>query len=96
MPSLAKNDKIPFKGVLFYAENPAWAFTQILRIADTLNKDIVAGIHPKSYVLDKAFIGKNVHIGANATIEKGTFIGDNNIRDPNVYIGRMTAWECFA
>ncbi|MDR0646727.1 MAG: UDP-3-O-(3-hydroxymyristoyl)glucosamine N-acyltransferase [Elusimicrobiota bacterium] len=88
VPASAKNDEIPFKGVLFYAENPEWAFTQILRIADTLNKDIVAQIHAKAYVSDKAFIGKNVHIGANATVEDGAFIGDDTIIYPNVYVGR--------
>jgi UDP-3-O-[3-hydroxymyristoyl] glucosamine N-acyltransferase len=88
VPASLKNQQLPFEGVLFYAENPEWAFTQILRLADTLNKDIAAGVHPKAYVSDKAFIGKNVHIGANATIEDGAFIGDNTIIYPNVYIGR--------
>lgn len=88
VPNSAKEKELPFKGNILYAETPEWAFTQILRQTETLNKNIIPGVHPKAFVSEKAVIGKNVSIGANATIEDGAVIGDNTIIYPNVYIGR--------
>ena len=88
VPAADKDKPINFKGHLLYADNPEWAFALLMRRVDTLNKDIVPGVHPRAFVSDKAFIGKNVHIGPNATIEDGAVIGDNTIIYPNVYIGR--------
>ncbi|MDR0953230.1 MAG: UDP-3-O-(3-hydroxymyristoyl)glucosamine N-acyltransferase [Elusimicrobiota bacterium] len=87
-PAKAKEINLPFGGNILYAENPEWAFTLLLRQVDTLNKNITPGVHPKAFVSDKATIGKNVFIGANATVEEGAKIGDNTIIYPNAYIGR--------
>jgi UDP-3-O-[3-hydroxymyristoyl] glucosamine N-acyltransferase len=88
VPAAAKSKNLPFKGMLLYAENPEWAFTLLMRAADTLNKDLPPGIHPRAFVSDKATLGKNVRVGANATVEDGAEIGEGTIIYPNVYIGR--------
>ncbi|MDR1684040.1 MAG: UDP-3-O-(3-hydroxymyristoyl)glucosamine N-acyltransferase [Elusimicrobiota bacterium] len=88
VPVAAENMDLPFKGNLLYAENPDWAFTLLLRAADTLNKDIKPGVDARAAVSPGAKLGKNVFIGANAVVEDGAVIGDNTIIYPNVYIGR--------
>ncbi|MDR1124070.1 MAG: UDP-3-O-(3-hydroxymyristoyl)glucosamine N-acyltransferase [Elusimicrobiota bacterium] len=88
VPAAAKGTAVAYGGNLLFAENPEWAFTLLLRRADTLNKDIQPGVHPRAFVSEKAVIGRDVYIGPNSTVEDGAEIGDNTIIYPNVYIGR--------
>lgn len=82
-----KETPLPFKGNILYVKNPEWAFTQVLRDIETLNKQ-APKISDKAVIDPSAKIGKGVSIGAYAVIEEGAVIGDGTIIYPNVYVGR--------
>lgn len=69
--------------------DPSSAFQKAIEYfhKDLIKKSNFTGIHPLSFISEKASIGKNVTIGPFVVIEDGTSIGDNCHIHPNVYIG---------
>lgn len=88
VPAAAKDKKLPFKGVLLYAQNPEWAFVLLMRYVDGQFQKHTPGIHPTAVISPKATLGQNVSIGAYTVIEDGAKIGDNTVIFPQCYIGK--------
>ncbi len=88
VPAAAKAQKLPFKGVLLYADNPEWAFVLLMRYVDAQFQKYTPGIHPTAIISPNATLGKNVSVGAYTVIEDGVKIGDNTVIFPQCYIGK--------
>ena len=88
VPAAAKEQKLPFNGVLLYAQNPEWAFVLLMRYVDAQFQKHTPGIHPTAVISDKAALGQNVCVGAYTVIEDGAKIGDNTVIFPQCYIGK--------
>jgi len=68
-------------------ENVDLAFAQVLEFFAPEPVVYAPGIHPAAVVDPTARIGKDVHIGACAVIDRGAEIGDNTVILPGAYIG---------
>lgn len=88
VPEAAQGKKLPFKGVLLYAQNPEWAFILLMKYVDARYQKFTPGIHPTAVISDKAKLGANVSVGAYTVIEDGATIGDNTVIFPQCYIGK--------
>lgn len=88
VPVAAKEQKLPFKGVLLYADNPEWAFVLLMKYVDAQFQKHTPGIHPTAVVSSQAKLGQNVSVGAYTVIEDGAVIGDNTVIFPQCYIGK--------
>lgn len=88
VPTAAKEQSLPFKGVLLYADNPEWAFILLMRYVDAQYAKFTPGIHPTAVISDKATLGQNVSVGAYSVIEDGAIIGDNTVIFPQCYVGK--------
>ena len=88
VPAAAKDKKLPFKGILLYADNPEWAFVLLMRYVDAQFQKHTPGIHPTAVISPKATLGQNVCVGAYTVIEDGAKIGDNTVIFPQCYIGK--------
>jgi len=63
------------------------AFAKVLEFFAPEPVVYAPGIHPAASVDPTAKIGKDVHIGACAVIDRGAEIGDNTVIMPGAYIG---------
>jgi len=72
---------------LLIAEDPYYAFMQIMVLLHGHRKHKKVGISPRSSIADTAKIGADCHIHDFATIADGARIGDGCIIYPSVYIG---------
>ncbi len=88
VPAAAKGQALPFKGVLFYADNPEWAFILLMKHVDAQTPKYTPGIHPTAVISPKATLGANVSVGAYSVIEDGAVVGDNTVIFPQCYIGK--------
>lgn len=88
VPKAAQDKKLPFKGVLLYADNPEWAFVLLMKYVDAQFQKHTPGIHPTAVISPKATLGQNVCVGAYTVIEDGATIGDNTVIFPQCYIGK--------
>lgn len=88
VPAAAKEQNLPFKGVLLYADNPEWAFILLMKYVDAQTLKYTPGIHPTAVISDKATLGANVSIGAYTVIEDGVTVGENTVIFPQCYIGK--------
>lgn len=88
VPEEAKGKEIPFKGVLFYAKEPEWAFILLMKYVDAARQKHTAGIHPTAVISPKAKLGENVSVGAYTVIEDDVVIGDDTVIFPQCYIGK--------
>ena len=78
----------PLNGRTFIVcENVDLAFAKVLEFFAPEPVTYAPGIHPKASVDPTAKIGKNVHIGACAVVERDAEIGDNSVILPGAYIG---------
>ena len=81
-------EKEPLNGRTFIVcDNVDLAFAAVLQFFAPEPVEYAPGIHPAASVDPSAVIGKNVHIGACAVIERGAVIGDNTVILPGAYIG---------
>ena len=88
VPAAAKDQKLPFNGVLLYADNPEWAFILLMKYVDSQFQKHTPGIHPTAVISPQAKLGQNVSVGAYTVIEDGAQIGDNTVIFPQCYIGK--------
>ncbi len=88
VPAAAQGQTVPFKGVLFYATNPEWAFILLMKYVDSQYPKFTPGIHPTAVISAGAKLGANVSVGAYSVIEDGVTIGDNTVIYPQCYIGK--------
>ena len=79
-------DNVP----LLIAENPYYAFTQIIILLYGHRKHKKVGVSSKSNISPTAKIGQNCDIHDFVTIDDDVVIGDNCIIYPGVFIGRGT------
>ena len=81
-------EKEPLNGRTFIVcDNVDLAFAQVLEFFAPEPVTYAPGIHPAAVVDPTAQIGKDVHIGACAVIERNAVIGDNTVILPGAYIG---------
>ena len=81
-------EKEPLNGRTFIVcDNVDLAFARVLEFFAPEPVVYAPGIHPAAVVDPTARIGKDVHIGACAVIERGAEIGDNSVILPGAYIG---------
>ena len=81
-------EKEPLNGRTFIiCDNVDLAFARVLEFFAPEPVVYAPGIHPAAVVDPTAKIGKDVHIGACAVIERGAEIGDNSVILPGAYIG---------
>ena len=81
-------EKEPLNGRTFIVcENVDLAFAQVLEFFAPEPVVYAPGIHPSASVDPTAKIGKDVHIGACAVIDRNAEIGDNTVILPGAYIG---------
>lgn len=88
VPEQAKEQDIPFQGVLLYAANPEWAFILLMKHVDNSFQKHTSGIHPTAVISATAKLGANVSIGAYSVIEDNVTIGDNTVIFPHCYVGK--------
>ena len=88
VPESAKEQELPFAGVLLYAKNPEWSFILLMKYVDAQRQKHTPGIHPTAVISPKANLGANVSVGAYTVIEDGATIGDNTVIYPQCYIGK--------
>ena len=69
------------------ADNPSWAFAQIMSLMMPPDERQFKGIHKTAVIADDAVLGKGVSVGPHAVIESKVKVGDNTIIYPNVYVG---------
>ncbi len=81
-------EKEPLNGRTFIiCDNVDLAFARVLEFFAPEPVVYAPGIHPAAVVDPTAKIGKDVHVGACAVIERGAEIGDNSVILPGAYIG---------
>ena len=81
-------ENAPLNGRTFIVcENVDLAFARVLEFFAPEPVVYEPGIHPKASVDSSAKIGKNVHIGACAVVDRDAEIGDNTVILPGAYIG---------
>ena len=81
-------EKEPLNGRTFIVcENVDLAFARVLEFFAPEPVVYAPGIHPAASVDPTAKIGKDVHIGACAVIDRNAEIGDNTVILPGAYIG---------
>jgi len=73
---------------LLIADDPYYAFMQIMVLLHGHRKHPKTGISPHAYIADTAKIGADCDIHAFAAVENDAVIGDNCILYPGVYIGQ--------
>lgn len=72
---------------LIIAEDPYFAFAQIVILLYGHRQHKQTGISPKASISSSAKIGKNCHIHDFATVSDNAVIGDNTVIYPNVFVG---------
>lgn len=90
LPLQAKGAPLPLKTNFLYAQNPEWAFTQLVQYWDAQTPKHTPGIHPTAVISPSAKLGQEVSVGAYSVIEDGAVIGDRTVIFPQVYIGKRT------
>ncbi|MCK4753150.1 MAG: UDP-3-O-(3-hydroxymyristoyl)glucosamine N-acyltransferase [Planctomycetes bacterium] len=75
---------------LLVAEDPYYAFMQIMVLLHGHRKHKKVGIHSRTHISDKAKIGIDCHIHNFVTIDDNARIGDNCIIYPGTHIGQGT------
>ncbi len=73
---------------LLIADDPYYAFMQIMVLLHGHRKHAKTGISPHAYIADTAKIGADCDIHPFAAVENDAVIGDNCILYPGVYIGQ--------
>jgi UDP-3-O-[3-hydroxymyristoyl] glucosamine N-acyltransferase len=73
---------------LLIAEDPYYAFMQIMVLLHGHRKHKKVGISPRSSISDTAKVGAECHIHDFATIADGARVGDGCIVYPGVYVGQ--------
>jgi UDP-3-O-[3-hydroxymyristoyl] glucosamine N-acyltransferase len=81
------SDTIPATVPLLVADDPYYAFMQIMVLLHGHRKHKKVGISPRAIISDKAKVGADCHIHEYATIEDGAKVGNGCILYPFVYIG---------
>jgi UDP-3-O-[3-hydroxymyristoyl] glucosamine N-acyltransferase len=76
---------------LLIADDPYFAFMQIMVLLHGHRKHKKVGISPKAAISDSAKIGADCHIHDYVTIADGAKVGDGCIIYPGVYIGENVA-----
>lgn len=88
VPRAAKEAGLAYGGAVIYADNPKFAFTVFLRRLQLERKPKTPwGVHPTAVVDISVKLGKYVHIGPFAVIEKGASVGDFSVIGAHCYIG---------
>jgi UDP-3-O-[3-hydroxymyristoyl] glucosamine N-acyltransferase len=72
---------------LLVAEDPYYAFMQIVVLLHGHREHKQQGISPKASIAPSAKIGKNCHIYDFAAISDGAVVGDGTVIYPNVFVG---------
>ena len=75
---------------LLVAEDPYYAFMQIMVLLHGYRKHKKVGISPRAIISDSAKIGAECHINDFVTISDGAKIGDGCVIYPGVFIGQGT------
>jgi UDP-3-O-[3-hydroxymyristoyl] glucosamine N-acyltransferase len=75
---------------LLVADDPYYAFTQIMVLLHGHRQHKKTGISPRSVIAETARIGKDVHIHDFVTISDNARIGDRSVLYPGVFIGPDT------
>ena len=73
---------------LLVAEEPYYAFMQIMILLHGHRKHRKVGISPRASISDKAKVGAECHIHDFVTISEDTRIGDGCIIYPGTYVGQ--------
>ena len=73
---------------LLIAEDPYYAFMQIMVLLHGHRKHVKTGISQHAYIADTAKIGADCDIHPFATVDNDAVIGNNCILYPGVYIGQ--------
>lgn len=90
---LVKKDydgKRPKDKTFIYCDNVDVAFSKAIMVFAPPPVKFVPEIHPSAFVDKTASIGKNVHVGPCAVVERGAFIGSNSVIAAGSYIGPET------
>jgi UDP-3-O-[3-hydroxymyristoyl] glucosamine N-acyltransferase len=80
-------DTIAASAPLLVAEDPYYAFMQIMVLLHGHRRHKKVGISPKAVISDSAKVGSGCHIHEFATIADGAKVGDGCVIYPCVYIG---------
>ena len=80
-------DTVTTSAPLLIAEDPYYAFMQIMVLLHGHRKHKKVGISPRAVISDTAKVGADCHIHDFATIADGAKVGDGCIIYPCVYIG---------
>ena len=86
---LAPSESEHWAGAALVMENPYAGFAIAAQLLDNSPKQ-ADGVHATAFVSPSAKIGKNVKIGANATIEADVVLGDNTEIGAGCYLGQGT------
>jgi UDP-3-O-[3-hydroxymyristoyl] glucosamine N-acyltransferase len=81
------SDRVLAAAPLLVAEDPYYAFMQIMVLLHGHRKHKKTGISPKAVISDDAKIGVDCHIHEFVTIEDGAKVGNGCIIYPFVYVG---------
>lgn len=84
---IAGKDTVAAAVPLLIAEDPYYAFMQIMVLLHGHRKHKKIGISPKAVISDSAKVGSDCHIHEFATIADGAKVGSGCIIYPGVYIG---------
>jgi UDP-3-O-[3-hydroxymyristoyl] glucosamine N-acyltransferase len=87
---LVTKDVIQSTKPLIKVVNPSLAFSQIIESVTNIGNTHPQGIHPGAFIANGVNVGKNVSIGAFASIEEGSVIGDHSIIYAHTYVGPQT------
>ena len=80
-------DTVAASAPLLVAEDPYYAFMQIMVLLHGHRRHKKVGISPKAVISDSAKVGSGCHIHEFATIADGAKVGDGCVIYPCVYIG---------
>jgi UDP-3-O-[3-hydroxymyristoyl] glucosamine N-acyltransferase len=80
-------DTVAASAPLLVAEDPYYAFMQIMVLLHGHRKHKKVGISPKAVISDSAKVGAGCHIHEFATIADGAKVGDGCVIYPCAYIG---------
>jgi len=80
-------DTVTASAPLLVAEDPYYAFMQIMVLLHGHRKHKKVGISPKAVISDSAKVGAGCHIHEFATIADGAKVGDGCVIYPCAYIG---------
>ncbi len=81
--------KIKHKNVL-YADNPSFAFDQVLSVFSESEVWSIKGTHPTAIIAKDVILGKDVAIGAYVVIENSTVVGDKTVIHAGTFVGPKT------